>query len=87
MGINFDPPFSTLCPNNTPYNTSTFEPDDYALAELPILITGSIIFLMILPLVLFEFPLFPIGTTPSVLFGATLMVICQVSMHHVYQTT
>ena len=51
---------------------------DYNLAELPQLICGTLIFLLILPLVLFEFSWFPIGTTSAVLLGAMLMVVCQV---------
>ncbi|XP_041367286.1 silicon efflux transporter LSI2-like [Gigantopelta aegis] len=47
---------------------------DYTLADTGTVVTGVVIFLLILPLVLFEFPFFPLGTTPAVLLGAVLMV-------------
>ena len=47
----------------------------YDLAETSKVISGALIFAIVLPFVLFEIPLFPIGTTAAVLTGACLMVV------------
>ena len=55
-------------------NNTSFLAMDYTLADTGTVVAGVIIFLLILPLVLFEFPFFPLGTTSAVLLGAVLMV-------------
>ena len=62
--------------NNLTINTTLSL--DYNLTTTPIVITGSIVFIVILPLVLFHIKPFPLGTTSAVLLGAMLMVLCQV---------
>ncbi len=59
--------------------SSTEDPTlDYSLADTYKVVTGTIIFCGTLPMVLFEFRFFPIGTTTATLLGAMLMVIFRV---------
>ena len=51
---------------------------DYTLADTYTLVCGLLVFVLILPFVLFEFRGFPIGTTSAILMGGTLMVACNV---------
>ena len=56
------------------------------LAPLDKLVSGTLIFLVVLPFVLFNFRFFPIGSTPSLLIGAAFMVFAHVvSQDDVYQ--
>ena len=67
-------------------SNSTMTTLDYSLASMPKVIAGATVFILILPLVLFEIRPFPMGTTSAVLLGATLMVLCQVvSQSEVYE--
>lgn len=59
---------------------------DYSLADTQTVVCGAIAFCLVLPLVLFTFPCFPIGTTAAVLLGAFLMVATGVlSQAEVYE--
>lgn len=51
---------------------------DYNLADTYTLVCGLLVFIIVLPFVLFEFRCFPIGTTSAVLMGGTLMVTCNI---------
>ena len=56
------------------------------LAPLDKLVSGTLIFFVVLPFVLFNFRFFPIGSTPSLLIGAAFMVFAHVvSQDDVYQ--
>ncbi|KAK6172089.1 hypothetical protein SNE40_018045 [Patella caerulea] len=58
---------------------------DYTLADTTTVVCGGLSFLFILPFVLFTIRKFPIGTTTSVLTGASLMVLTTVlSQKEVY---
>lgn len=51
---------------------------DYSLASTPIVVAGTLAFVLVLPLVLFEIRPFPMGAASAVLLGAMLMVLGQV---------
>ena len=58
---------------------------DYDLADTHKVISGAVVFVCILPLILFEVRRFPIGTTTSALIGSILMVVSgAVTQHEVY---
>ena len=58
----------------------------HLLAPLDKLVSGTLIFFVVLPFVLFNFRFFPIGSTPSLLIGAAFMVFAHVvPQDEVYQ--
>ncbi|XP_071112071.1 uncharacterized protein [Haliotis cracherodii] len=71
------PELSTLNCSAFDSNTTlnfTLPPLDYSLADTYKVVAGSLVFLFILPFVLFEFSFFPIGASSAILLGAVLMV-------------
>ena len=72
---------------NNGSSNSTSQPLDASLAPMHQLVGGLVVFLSILPFVLFHFSFFPLGTNVVLLIGAFLMVatavVAQGEVYHV----